>query len=61
MMLFLFGDVVIDVVHLGMGIIKRSKSFLPFKLRFEKLLVIDKLRGIVFNIPNQIRNTHGRF
>src|SRR5690606_38070140 len=43
-----------------MRIRKRTISLLPRKLPLNQFLLIDKLRRVVFNVPNQIRNVHRR-
>jgi len=61
MMFFLVQNVVVDICDLRMTVRKCPIAFLPAKLSFYPFMVIDEIRGVVLNIPHQIRQSHRRF
>jgi len=50
MMLFLIGNVLINIFNLGMGIRKSTISFLPRKFSLNKFLFVDEIGRIVFDV-----------
>lgn len=57
-MLFLIQNIVIHIFNLRMTVGKSAVPFLPIEFPFDLRMVIDEVRGVIFNIPNQIRECH---
>ena len=59
--LFLIQDIVVHILDLRMAIRERPVTFLPTELSLYPCMVVDEIRGIIFHVPNQIRERHGWF
>ncbi len=60
-MAFLIRNVVVHIFNLRMAVGKCPVAFLPPELSFYPGMVIDEIGGVIFHVPNQIRERHGWF
>jgi hypothetical protein len=58
---FLIQGVIVNILDLRMAVGKGPITFLPTELALYPCLVVNEVGGVVFHIPNKVRQRHGRF
>jgi hypothetical protein len=58
---FLIQDVIVNILDLRMSVGKGPTTFLPTEFALYPGMVVDEVGGVVFHIPNKVRQRHGRF